>query len=89
MRPTRACGIGPSTTPQDRRASGLQLRNGLRGTNGSVPKLAADIAMHIAWANPQYVSKEDVPAEDLNREIEVEKGRKHLKVNPPPSSTKS
>lgn len=38
-------------------------------------KLAAEIAMHIAWANPQYVSKEDVPADELNREIEVEKGR--------------
>jgi elongation factor Ts len=38
-------------------------------------KLASEIAMHIAWANPQYVSKEDVPEEELNREIEVEKAR--------------
>ena len=38
-------------------------------------KLASEIAMHIAWANPQYVSKEDVPQDVLDREIEGEKGR--------------
>ena len=27
-----------------------------------------DVAMHIAAVNPQYISKEDVPAEDIERE---------------------
>lgn len=34
-----------------------------------------DIAMHIAADNPLYVSKEDVPAEDLEREREVLKAQ--------------
>lgn len=38
-------------------------------------QLAAEIAMHIAWANPAYVSKDEVPAEELEREIAVEKER--------------
>ncbi|EHM10178.1 translation elongation factor Ts [Thermanaerovibrio velox DSM 12556] len=34
-------------------------------------KLGHEIAMHIAAANPQYVSPEDVPSEDLEREKEI------------------
>lgn len=30
-----------------------------------------DVAMHIAAVNPQYISKEDVPAEDIERERSV------------------
>ena len=30
-----------------------------------------DVAMHIAAVNPQYISKEDVPAEDIERERAV------------------
>jgi elongation factor Ts len=45
-------------------------------------KLASEIAMHIAWANPQYVSKEDVPEDELNREIEVEKERARQEGKP-------
>lgn len=37
--------------------------------------LAGEIAMHIAWANPSYVSKEDVPQPELDREIAVERER--------------
>jgi elongation factor Ts len=33
--------------------------------------LAREIAMHIAAANPQYVRREDVPAEVLEREREI------------------
>ncbi len=33
--------------------------------------LASDIAMHIAAANPKYLSREDVSVEDMNREQEV------------------
>ncbi len=45
-------------------------------------KLASEIAMHIAWANPSYVSKEDVPEAELNREIEVEKERARQEGKP-------
>jgi elongation factor Ts len=34
-------------------------------------KLGHEIAMHIAAANPQYISPEDVPSEDLEREKEI------------------
>ena len=30
--------------------------------------LANDLAMHIAASNPRYVSKSDVPVEELERE---------------------
>ncbi len=33
--------------------------------------LVKDIAMHIAAANPQYVSREDVPADIIEREKEI------------------
>jgi len=35
--------------------------------------LAHDIAMHIAAASPSYVKREDVPQEDIDREIEIYK----------------
>lgn len=38
-------------------------------------QLASEIAMHIAWANPTCVSKDDVDKEELDREMAVEKER--------------
>lgn len=39
--------------------------------------LARQLAMHIAWANPEYVAGEDVPKEVIQREegIEVERAK--------------
>lgn len=37
--------------------------------------LASEIAMHIAWANPSYVGKEEIPQEEMDREVAVEKER--------------
>ncbi len=37
--------------------------------------LVKDIAMHIAAANPQYISKEEVPLEILEREKEIYRGQ--------------
>lgn len=45
-------------------------------------ELARDIAMHIAWANPQYVSKEDVPAEEVEHERNIEKERARQEGKP-------
>lgn len=36
-------------------------------------ELAKDIAMHIAMANPQYVSKADVPQEVIDHESSIER----------------
>lgn len=35
--------------------------------------LAKSIAMHIAWANPKYVSREEISSDILNREKEIYK----------------
>lgn len=35
--------------------------------NDEFKELAHDIALHIAAMNPQYISKEDVPASDMDR----------------------
>jgi len=45
-------------------------------------QLGAELAMHIAWANPSYISKEDVPQEELDREIAVEKERAKAEGKP-------
>lgn len=37
--------------------------------------LAKDIGMHIAWAKPRFLSREDVPADVLEREKEVFRGQ--------------
>ncbi len=39
--------------------------------NEDFQKFAKDIAMHIAAANPKYLSREDVPAEVLEEEKEI------------------
>jgi len=43
--------------------------------NEAFKQLCRDLAMHIAAAAPEYVSKEDVPADALDREREVQKQR--------------
>lgn len=39
--------------------------------SGGSEALAKDVAMHVAAANPKYISKEDVSNEDINREKEI------------------
>ncbi len=44
------------------------------GRDEALPRLrdlARDIAMHIAAANPKYISPEDVPEEEINKEKEI------------------
>ncbi len=45
--------------------------------------LARGIAMHIAWANPDYVSAEDIPEEILEREKSVETEKAKTEGKPP------
>mmetsp|Transcript_17430 Transcript_17430/g.37644 ORF Transcript_17430/g.37644 Transcript_17430/m.37644 type:complete len:322 (+) Transcript_17430:121-1086(+) len=35
---------------------------------GGTPELCTDVAMHVAAMNPAYATKEDVPAEDIEKE---------------------
>lgn len=37
--------------------------------------LAKDLALHIAWSNPQYVSREEVPADVIERESAIFRGQ--------------
>jgi len=50
--------------------------------NEEFRQLAKDIAMHIAAANPQYISKEDVPQEIIEKEKEIYKAQ--ITSNKPP-----
>src|SRR6266536_2354817 len=34
-------------------------------------RLARDIALHIAWSDPAYIMREDVPSEVVDREREI------------------
>lgn len=43
--------------------------------NEQFRELAHDLALHIAAMNPQYLSAEDVPSEELDREIAVLKAQ--------------
>ena len=43
----------------------------LIGLNGGSEELAKDIAMHVAAVNPQYIKREDVPAEVVEKEKEI------------------
>ncbi len=43
--------------------------------NEDFKALAADIVMHVAAAAPEYVSPEDVPAEIVEKEKEIEKAK--------------
>src|SRR3982750_1415405 len=45
--------------------------------------LAREIAMHVAAANPQYVRREDVPADLLEREREVYRAQMEGQKKPP------
>lgn len=39
--------------------------------NDKFQALVKDIAMHIAWGNPQYLRREDVPADVIDREKSI------------------
>ena len=45
--------------------------------------LAREIAMHIAAANPQYVKRDDVPGDVLEREKDIYRGQMEGQKKPP------
>jgi elongation factor Ts len=52
---------------------------------GEFQQLVKDIAMHIAATEPRYVSREDVPAADMDKEREIERAKAK---NDPKNATK-
>ncbi|MCX7988932.1 MAG: translation elongation factor Ts [Thermodesulfovibrio sp.] len=50
--------------------------------NEEFRQLAKDIAMHIAASNPQYISKDDIPQEVIEKEKEIYKAQ--ITGNKPP-----
>jgi elongation factor Ts len=44
--------------------------------------LVKDIAMHIAAVNPKYIRREDVPQEELQKEIEIYKEQARAEKKP-------
>lgn len=50
--------------------------------NDEFTSLAHDLALHIAAMGPQYLSREEVPQEDLDREIEVLKAQAKAEGKP-------
>jgi elongation factor Ts len=46
-------------------------------------ELVHDVAMHIAAADPRFISKEDVPAEALDKEREIQRARALFEGKPP------
>jgi elongation factor Ts len=42
-----------------------------------------DIAMHIAAADPKFIRKEDVPAEAMDKERDIQRGRAAFEGKPP------
>ena len=45
-------------------------------------ELVHDIAMHIAAADPRYIRKEDVPADALDKERDIQRGRAAFEGKP-------
>ncbi len=45
------------------------------GKGEDFQSLAKDIAMHIAWANPKYVSRDEVPQDVIDKEKEIFKSQ--------------
>ncbi len=41
----------------------------------TLQQLAHEVAIQIAWSTPNYISKDEIPAEELAKELEIEKQR--------------
>jgi elongation factor Ts len=60
----------------------------LVGMQGGDDALARDLAMHVAWSNPQYVSPQDVPAEIRAKEREIQLAQAANEGKPPEITAK-
>jgi elongation factor Ts len=49
---------------------------------GGSPELAKQLAMHIAWSDPQWITREDVPADVVETEREILLNTDQVKAKP-------
>lgn len=52
---------------------GVLVQLNTEAKSDNVLQLAKDIAMHISWSNPDYMKREDIPQDALDKEREVHK----------------
>ncbi len=52
---------------------GVLVELATNSASEDVTNLAKDIAMHIAWSNPEYMKRDDIAADELAKEREVHK----------------
>ena len=50
--------------------------------DGGSPDLARRLAMHIAWSEPRWIAREDVPAETVTAEREIYAGSDEVQSKP-------
>src|SRR3954453_6400699 len=43
--------------------------------NEKFQALVKDVAMHIAWGNPQWLRREEVPADEIDKEMNTERAK--------------
>ncbi len=53
----------------------LKLGNAASSSKPEVQELAKDLAMHISWSSPEYLTRDEVPQEEINKEKEINKQR--------------
>jgi elongation factor Ts len=51
-------------------------------TRGGSPELARQLAMHIAWTDPQWIAREDVPTDVVETEREILLSTDQVKAKP-------
>ena len=49
----------------------VEMKGG--GGNEEVLQIAKDIAMHVSWSNPEYLVRDEIPADAITKEREVHK----------------
>ena len=52
---------------------GVMVQLNSEAKSDDVIQLAKDIAMHISWSNPEYMKREEIPQEALEKERDVHK----------------
>jgi elongation factor Ts len=71
---------------------GVYVHGGRIGTlvaiTGGDDELARNLAMHVAWANPQYLTPADVPAEVVAKEREIQTAKASIEGKSPEITAK-
>jgi elongation factor Ts len=52
---------------------GVLVEIGTNSVSEDISNLAKDVAMHVAWSNPDYMKREDIPEDVLAKERDIHK----------------